>query len=81
MSEPLPDLRQGLVRHVFADATTLSERLHAFASTGQSAGLSPGGYLQCAKRLESAAKILLALAQALPVLICPGLGDDGADDD
>ncbi len=76
MTGALPVERQDLIRHVFADATCMLEMAHAFASTGQGSGLSSTEYGQCAKRLEGAARNLVTLSAALPLLICPSVEHD-----
>ena len=71
MTEDLTPDRRDLIQQVFADATSALEVAHAFASTGQSHGLSPLEYRQCAKRLQTAIQDVGTLAAALPMLICP----------
>ena len=66
----LPD-RQDLIQQLFADITSALEVAHAFASTGQSHGLSPAAYGQCAKRLQAATGDIATLAAAVGVLLCP----------
>ena len=75
----LPDRRETIQR-LFADITSALEVAHAFASTGQSQGLSPAEYERCAKRLQAASGDMATLSAAVRVLLCPASehGDDRA---
>jgi hypothetical protein len=64
--------RRDLIRQLFAEATAVLERAHAGASNGQSSKLDVAAYLQCANRVERAARDLLTLAVAPPILMVPG---------
>jgi hypothetical protein len=79
MTEALTPDRRDLIQQVFADITSALEVAHAFASTGQSHGLSPREYRRCAKRLQTAARDVGTLAAALPVLICPTSDSEDKD--
>lgn len=71
MTEDLTPDRRDLLQQVFADVTSALEVAHSFASTGQSHGLSPMEYRQCAQHLQAATRDVVTLAAALLVLICP----------
>jgi len=77
MTEDLTPDRRDLIQQVFADVTSALEVAHRIASTGQSHGLPPMAYRQCAQRLQAATRDVVTLAAALLVLIGPTSEDQG----
>ncbi len=73
----MDDDRKELVRRLSTMATELLEDAHETAIEGQSPELQAPDYASCARRLQSAARALAAVAETMIVVVSPE-GDEPA---
>ncbi len=71
----MDDDHRELVRRLFAAMAEMTETAHEVAIAGQSEALTARAYAEKARRLEAAARSLVALAEAAAVVAGPRDGD------
>ncbi len=67
----MDDDRKELVRRLSTLATEFMEDAHEAAIEGQSAELQAQDYARCARRLQSAARELTAVAETMIIVVTP----------
>ena len=68
-----------LARRLFATATALIETAHEAAVAGQAGEIAAGDYAAAARRLQTVARDIAALAEAALVIAADRLDDAGFD--
>jgi hypothetical protein len=74
----MDEARRELLQLLFAEATARIESAHGSAITGQSAALTADDYAGAARRLRTAARDIIALADAALLIASDRLDDPGS---